>query len=201
MPNFWDQRYDTEDYVFGQAPNAFLASQVELVRRHRRALAVADGEGRNGVWLAEQGLDVVSVDASPVGLAKAQKLAARRQVTLATELVDLEHYAWPEGAFDLVVAIFIQFADPPLRQSIFAGIRRTLAPGGVLILEGYRPEQLAYGTGGPRQVDKLYTTELLEAAFSGFEILHLSAYDAAISEGGAHAGMSALVDLVARKPA
>lgn len=200
MTGFWDERYQTEEYVFGEQPNTFLASQAELVRRHKRALAVADGEGRNGVWLAEQGLAVVSVDASAVGLAKARRLAARRGVTIEPVLADLTTFHWPEHAFDLVVAIFIQFADPPLRNAIFDGIKRTLKPGGCLILEGYRPEQIAYGTGGPRQAENLYTRTMLEEAFADLEIVHLREHDSAISEGSGHAGMSALIDLVARKP-
>ena len=200
MTSFWDERYQTDEYVFGEQPNAFLASQVDLVRRHKRALAVADGEGRNGVWLAEQGLEVVSVDASAVGLAKARRLAARRGTKIETVLADLATFDWPEDAFDLVVAIFIQFADPPLRSAIFRGIKRTLRPGGTLILEGYRAEQLGYGTGGPGELDKLYTLEMLEQAFSDMEIVHLRAHDSAITEGKAHAGMSALLDLIARKP-
>jgi SAM-dependent methyltransferase len=199
MTDFWDERYGVDDYVFGEAPNAFLASRVDDVRRHRRALAVADGEGRNGVWLAEQGLEVTSLDASRVGLAKARKLAEKRGVDLTTVQTDLAEYAWPERAFDLVVGIFIQFADPPLRRAIFSGMERTLTPGGTLLLEGYRPEQIGFGTGGPRQVEKMYTRELLQEAFAGLEILYLREYDAEIAEGGAHNGLSALIDLVARK--
>lgn len=200
MAGFWDERYRTSEYVFGERPNAFLASQADLVRRHRRALAVADGEGRNGVWLAEQGLQVVSVDASPLGLAKARRLAARRGVAIETLEADLAAFDWPEASFDLVVAIFINFAGPPLRDAIFAGMQRALAPGGTLILEGYRPEQIAYGTGGPGNPEYLYTRQLLEDAFSGMHILQLVERDAEIREGSAHAGMSALIDLVARKP-
>ncbi|HEY0918063.1 class I SAM-dependent methyltransferase [Devosia sp.] len=200
MAGFWDERYRTSEYVFGERPNAFLASQADLVRRHRRALAVADGEGRNGVWLAEQGLQVVSVDASPLGLAKARRLAARRGVAIETLEADLAAFDWPEASFDLVVAIFINFAGPPLRDAIFAGMQRALAPGGTLILEGYRPEQIAYGTGGPGNPEYLYTRQLLEDAFSRMHILQLVERDAEIREGSAHAGMSALIDLVARKP-
>ncbi len=201
MSSFWDERYATQAYLFGEAPNAFLVSQQGIIRRCRKALAVADGEGRNGVWLAEQGLAVTTLDASAVGIGKAEALAARRGVMLDARLVDLAGYAWPEAAYDLVVAIFIQFADPLLRDEIFAGMQRALAPGGRLLIEGYRPEQLAFGTGGPRQIEKLYTRGMLEAAFAGLEIEHLSAYDADIVEGTGHVGMSALIDLVARKPA
>ena len=201
MSDFWDERYAGQAYVFGEAPNAFLVSQQGIVGRCRTALAVADGEGRNGVWLAEQGLAVTTLDASAVGIGKARALAARRGVALDARLVDLAGYAWPEAAYDLVVAIFIQFADPVLRDEIFAGMQRALVPGGRILLEGYRPEQLAFGTGGPRQLDKLYTREMLEAAFADLEIEQLRAYDAEIVEGTGHVGMSALIDLVARKPA
>ncbi|MHB1109765.1 MAG: class I SAM-dependent methyltransferase [Devosia sp.] len=200
MSAFWNERYNTDHYVFGETPNAFLATQVDIVRKYRTALAIADGEGRNGVWLAEQGLDVLALDSSSVGLEKSQRLAAKRGVRIETRLGDIAAYDWPENQFGLVVAIFIQFADPALRSAIFEGIRTTLRPGGTVILEGYRPEQIAYGTGGPRQVENLYTRRILEDAFSGFEILHLDEGDAEVREGTGHAGMSALIDLVARKP-
>ena len=198
--NLWDKRYAQADYVFGVEPNAFLASQSARLVPGARALAVADGEGRNGVWLAQQGLSVLSIDNSAVALAKARRLADERGVTLAFEQVDLETWSWPEEAFDLVVAIFIQFAPPGLRDLIFAGLRRALKPGGLLLLEGYRPEQIAYGTGGPRVVENLYTEPMLRSAFADLEILELRAYDAPIHEGAGHDGMSALIDLVARKP-
>jgi len=201
MTTDWDIRYDRPDYLFGEAPNAFLLRQAALVRRHKTALAVADGEGRNGVWLAQQGLSVQSIDASAVGLRKARALARLRGVDLDTELVDLDDYAWPAQRFDLVVAIFIQFAGPALRDRIFAGMVTALAPGGTLLLHGYRPEQLAYGTGGPRVLENLYTHELLGSTFAGLTIHTLESYDAEISEGSGHHGLSALIDLVASKPA
>lgn len=198
--SFWDERYQGEAYLFGEAPNAFLAAQAHRLRPGLSVLAVADGEGRNGVWLAEQGLDVLSVDSSPVAQAKAARLAQARGTTLRLEEVDLASWTWPEAQFDVVAAIFIQFAGPELRDEIFAGLKRTLKPGGLLLLEGYRPEQIDYGTGGPRAPENLYTEALLRAAFSDFEILELSAYDAVIEEGAGHSGQSALIDLVARRP-
>ncbi len=198
----WNTRYaGTEDYVFGDAPNAFLASQAERLKPGWTALAVADGEGRNGVWLAEQGLDVLSIDFSEPAQAKARRLAEARGVQISLQRTDLSAWPWPEAAFDVVVGIFIQFADPPLRERFFAGMKQAVKPGGLVLVEGYRPEQLAYGTGGPRIVENLYTEAMLRDAFGDFEILLLSAYDAPISEGAGHSGMSALVDLVARRPA
>jgi cyclopropane fatty-acyl-phospholipid synthase-like methyltransferase len=164
-----------------------------------KALAVADGEGRNGVWLARQGLDVLSIDVSEVAQAKAARLARERSVSLELRLADVVEWEWPPERFDVVVAIFIQFAGPADRDRIFAGIRRTLRKEGLLLLEGYRPEQLGYGTGGPPTIENLYTATMLRAAFAGFEILHLAEYDADVQEGAGHSGMSALIDLVARK--
>lgn len=196
----WNERFSSENYLFGTAPNAFLVRQRHLLRPGARALAIADGEGRNGVWLAEQGLDVLSIDFSPVALDKARRLAASRGVEFRTRQVSLEDWNWEAEQFDLVVAVFVQFASPALRTAIFEGIRRTLTPGGLLLLQGYRPEQLAYGTGGPPHAENMYTAEMLSAAFAGFEIVHIEEHDSVISEGTGHDGISALVDLVACKP-
>lgn len=199
--NHWDDRYSGDGYLFGETPNAFLAAQSHRLQKGWTALAVADGEGRNGVWLAEHGLAVRSVDGSAIGRAKALKLAASHGVDIDYTLADLSQWEWPEAEFDVVAAIFIQFASPPLRKEIFNGIKRTLKPGGLLLLEGYRPEQLKYGTGGPSASENLYTEVLLREAFSDFELLDLRSHDSAINEGVGHSGMSALIDLVARKPA
>lgn len=198
--SFWDERYSQPGYLFGEAPNAFLAAQQHRLAGYKTALAVADGEGRNGVFLAEQGLAVTSIDASSVGIAKAKALAGKRGVDLDARLVDIADYSWPEGAFDVVVGIFFQFAAPPLRDAIFAGMIRTLAPGGLILLEGYGPRQLDYKTGGPGIPENLYTADLLADRFSVLDILELRDYDAELSEGSRHKGVSALVDLVARKP-
>ena len=195
----WNQRFASEEYYFGKEPNRFLAAHASLLKPGQRALAIADGEGRNGVWLAERGLEVRSVDFSPLALRKARRLAAERGVSLALEQADLAGWSWPEQHFDVAVAVFIQFAGPDLRAAIFAGLKTCLRPGGLLLLHGYRPKQLEYGTGGPPCAENLYSEELLRAAFAEMEILELRSYDAPIYEGKGHAGMSALIDLVARK--
>ncbi|MBO9587118.1 cyclopropane-fatty-acyl-phospholipid synthase family protein [Devosia sp.] len=197
--SFWDDRYSRDEYVFGEAPNAFLAAQGHLLPKSGKALAIADGEGRNGVWLAEQGLDVVSIDASPVGLDKAKKLAAKRRVPLQTHLLDIADYDWPKDRFDVVAGIFFQFAGPELRDEIFAGMIETLKPGGLLILQGYGPRQLEYKTGGPGILENLYTEALLAEKFAALEILHLSDEDRELAEGLTHVGRSHVVDLVGRK--
>jgi cyclopropane fatty-acyl-phospholipid synthase-like methyltransferase len=198
----WDQRYAGagEDYLFGESPNRFLMSQASRLKAGQSALALADGEARNGVWLAEQGLAVLSVDCSSVAQVKAQRLALSRGVHIDLELADLSNWNFPESRFDIVAAIFIQFAGPSLRAALFEGIRHTLKPSGLLFLEGYRPKQLDYRTGGPPIAENLYTEAMLREAFSDLEILELNEYDAVIEEGTAHKGMSALIDLVARKP-
>jgi cyclopropane fatty-acyl-phospholipid synthase-like methyltransferase len=199
MANIWDERYSSEEYLFGTEPNAFLESQKHLLRPGMSCLAVADGEGRNGVWLAQHGLQVLSVEASPVALEKARRLAARRGVEVEFEQADLAHWHWGESRFDAVAAIFIQFAAPELREQMFAGIRQCLKPGGLLLLQGYTPRQLEYRTGGPSAAGNLYTEQLLRTAFGDMEWLHFAEHDDIINEGTGHSGMSALIDLVARK--
>jgi trans-aconitate methyltransferase len=130
---------------------------------------------------------------------KAALLATKRGVVLDFVLADLETWEWPEGEMDVVAGIFIQFMDPPGRDRMFARMVAALKPGGLLLLEGYRPEQLAYGTGGPRQVENLYTEALLREAFVAMDIVSLDSYDATLSEGPGHDGMSAVIDLVARR--
>jgi SAM-dependent methyltransferase len=195
----WEERFSVPEYVFGTEPNAFLKSQAGALPKSGKALAIADGEGRNGVWLAEHGLDVVSMDFSPTALAKAQALARERGVTLRTLQADIMNWDWPNAEFDVVVGIFFQFASPPERHRIFAGIRNALKPGGLLLLEGYGPKQLEYKTGGPSELENLYTEELLREEFAGFSELATKSYDSMMSEGIRHVGMAALVDLVARK--
>jgi SAM-dependent methyltransferase len=198
--DFWNGRFAAEGYLFGTEPNAFLAREAGRLARSSRVLMVADGEGRNGVHLATLGHHVLSVDFSPVAQAKARALAAQAGVALDFLEADLLAWEWPEAAFDAVVAIFIQFAGAAARPGLFAGLKRALKPGGLLLLEGYTPRQLAYGTGGPPVAENLYNKELLEAEFGAFERLLLAEYDAVIEEGSGHKGLSALIDLIARKP-
>ncbi len=195
----WNERFAAPGYLFGTAPNAFLSRHAHLLPKHGKALAIADGEGRNGVFLAERGLEVLSVDVSQTGQDKARKLAHERGVNLRFALADLRDWDWPEAVFDVVAAIFFQFAAPPERAKIFAGIKKTLKPGGLLLLEGYGLKQLDYKTGGPSDLARLYTPALLREAFGDFAEIDVREYDAVIEEGARHSGMSALVDLVGRK--
>lgn len=194
----WESRFRVPDYIFGKEPNAFLKAQAHRLPAAGTALSVADGEGRNGVWLAEQGLDVLSIDYSPAALAKARALAQQRGVRLRTELTDVFAWRWPKNAFDVIAAIFI-FAAPAERPAFFANLKGALKPGGLLLIQGYRPEQPNYRTGGPSDAARLYTRALLEQGFGDMADLDIREHDSAISEGSAHVGMSALIDLVARK--
>ena len=197
----WQTRFSaTEGYVFGEAPNHFLVAVADLLPASGRVLAVADGEGRNGVWLATRGLDVVSLDFSPAAQVKARRLAARQGVAPQFIEADVHAWAYPEAAFDAVVEIFTQFSNPEQRVQKWAGMRRAVKPGGVVIVQGYTPRQLAFGTGGPRIEANLYTEPMLRAAFGDWAIERLVEEDVEMSEGEGHAGLSAVIGLVARKP-
>ncbi len=196
----WEGRFDKAEYEFGKAPNDFLARCRPLLPKSGKALAIADGEGRNGVWLAQQGLAVTSTDFSPSAQRKARALAAERGVEATFIEADMHAWPYPENAFDVVVEIFTQVSTPAQRPLKWAGIRRTLKPGGLLILEGYTPRQLEYGTGGPKNVEHLYTRAMLEQAFGDFRDLTIEEEVREMREGAAHAGMSAVIHLTGRKP-
>ncbi len=196
----WNQRYAGEDYLFGREPNAYLRAQARLLPPGGRALCVADGEGRNSVWLARQGLQVEAFDIAEVAVAKARKLAADAGVAVAFQVAGCDDWPWAAEAYDAVVAVFVQFADPTMRERLFANMARALKPGGVLIVQGYTPKQLDYKTGGPSVLSHLYTTDLLRDAFNSLQTIELVDYEAELTEGMRHAGRSALIGFVARKP-
>ena len=138
----WEARYSAPDYIFGKAPNYFLAKCKPLLPTSGRVLAVADGEGRNSVWLAEQGLDVHAIDFSPTAQDKARALAREHGVNVIFELADVHNWAYPDAAYDVVCEIFTQFSAPAERALKWAGMRKALKPGGLLIIQGYTPKQL-----------------------------------------------------------
>jgi SAM-dependent methyltransferase len=197
----WEGRYSVPEYIFGTAPNYFLASCRSLLPKSGKALVIADGEGRNGVWLAEQGLDVLSIDFSPAAQRKAAALAKQRGARVAIVQADVHAWDYPDAEYDVVVEIFTQFSTPAERAVKWAGMRRALKPGGLLILQGYTPKQLDYGTGGPKQLDHLYTRAMLEQAFAGFRDVEIVEEEVEMHEGAAHGGMSAVINMTARKEA
>lgn len=197
----WDSRYNTEEYIFGTEPNRWLSQHASALPQQGRVLCVADGEGRNSVWLAGRGLNVDAFDVSAVGVDKARRLAAQKQVHVNYTLADCDGFGWPTQTYDAVVAIFVQFADPAMRLRLFRNMMASLKPGGVLLLQGYTPKQLEYRTGGPPEVSHLYTAELLRESFTPLHISEISEYEEVMQEGSRHHGRSALIGMVANKAA
>ena len=195
----WNKRFEHAGYLFGTQPNVYLQAQQHHFPASGRALCVADGEGRNSVWLARQGLQVDAFDISEVGVAKARKLAQEAGVQVNYAVADCEQWPWPLDHYDMVAAIFVQFADPAMRGRLFANMVGALKPGGLLVLQGYTPKQLEYKTGGPPILANLYTEQLLRDAFADLALVELRMYEDDLAEGEHHLGRSALVGLVARK--
>lgn len=194
----WDERYRTEQFVYGTAPNDFLVSQVEYLPKGQ-ILCLAEGEGRNAVFLAEQGYDVTAVDLSPAGLAKARQLAEQRGVSIETIAADLGDFEIAPGSWDGIVSIFAHM-PPPARRHVHRQVVSGLKPGGVFVLEAYRPEQLQYGTGGPPVAELMMTLDGLREELSGLEFDFAAETVREIQEGTLHHGEGAVVQLRARKP-
>ena len=194
----WDERYSGGDFQFGEAPNLFLLSQAHRLRRGMCALAVGDGEGRNGVWLAEQGLAATSVDWSGVGLTKAHALAQRRGVMLETVTADLTRWDWPAARFDVIAWIFVHL--PPEDRAIACeGALRALAPGGLLLMECFTPAQEGRRSGGPKDPALLWSRALVERHFAGLEVLELLEGTVRLDEGPRHQGPAEVVRAVLRR--
>lgn len=202
----WNTRYQNagDEYLFGTEPNRFLAHRAALLRNGRTAVSVADGEGRNSVWLAEQGLQVTAVEISAVAVEKARRLAAGRKLEIRFLQGDMLAPDWPpadmHNAYDWVIGVFIQFVGAAERTRQFAAMKQLARPGGRILLQGYTPRQLEYRTGGPGVLENLYTREILLDAFADWQIEELVDYEDDIAEGMGHKGRSALIGLVARKP-
>lgn len=196
----WDQRYAEEGFAYGERPNDFLIATAGYVTPGGRVLMLGDGEGRNGVYMAEQGHEVHSVDLSPVGMAKAAKLAASRGVTITTEVADLATFDLGDAAWDGIVSIFCHM-PPSIRQRVHHAIGKALVPGGVLLLEAYAKEQFGRGTGGPPDEAMLMSLTELENEFDGLEILHGESFDRKVIEGKYHTGRAAVTQIIARRPA
>ncbi len=195
----WEDRFQTEEYVFGTSPAQFLVDHRDLLQQGQRALSVADGEGRNSVFMAECGLQVTALEFAPSAIVKARKLAAERDVTVDFQHVDVTTHDWPD-TYDLVAGIFIQFLGPEAREGLFHDMKRSITPGGLIMLHGYTPEQIGRGTGGPPHAENMYTEAELGRAFAGWDIVENRAYTRDINEGRGHSGISALIDFIARKP-
>ncbi|MEE9429129.1 MAG: class I SAM-dependent methyltransferase [Paracoccaceae bacterium] len=197
----WEERYSkTDGYLFGTEPSAFLRENPGWLGSGLRGLCVADGEGRNSVYLAQMGVETVAFDISKSAVSRAEKLAAKQGVSVTFKVSDWDDWDWDGATYDLVAAIFIQFAGPSERGKQFANIKQAVKPGGVLLLHGYRPEQLELCTGGPPCAENMYTDEILRKYFGNWQIERLASYESDVQEGRGHSGKSALIDLIARKP-
>ena len=198
MGNRWDERFNVTEYVYGTVANDFLTQSISLLPKGGAALCLAEGEGRNAVFLAERGYGVTAVDSSAIGLAKAEKLAEERRVTLTTCVADLADYVLPPQAYNLIVAIFCHL-PPTVRRRVFSQIPASLRPGGMFLLEGYTPKQLEYGTGGPPDVNLLLQLHELREELAPLHILHGEELVREVREGRLHTGEGAVVQVIAVK--
>jgi SAM-dependent methyltransferase len=197
----WEERYKASaDYLFGTAPAAVLSDNPWLAIPGQSVLCVADGEGRNAVYLAGRGMQVTAFDVSATATARAQQLADQAGVAVQTHQAAWEDWDWTR-TYDVIVGIFIQYAQPDARARQFADMARSLRPDGRLILHGYRPEQVGRGTGGPPDVAQMYTEAMLKQAFDGWVIERCASYERDQQAGSGHVGRAALIDFIARKPA
>lgn len=194
----WDERYSADEYAYGKEPNAFLRQHAKLIPAGQ-VLCLADGEGRNSVYLAQQGYQAVAIDSSSTGLKKAHKLAAERNVEIETRHADLAEFDLGKDQWDGIVSIFCHLS-PEIRQALHRQVVQSLKPGAYLILEAYTPEQLDFKTGGPAVAEMTMTSQDLNEELRGLEFISLIELKREVHEGSFHDGMGAVVQLIARKP-
>lgn len=194
----WDERYSAESYAYGKQANDFVREQVARLPAGR-VLCLAEGEGRNAVFLAQQGYDVVAVDASSMGMKKARKLAAEMGVTIETRVADLADFEIEAHGWGAIVSIFCHL-PPPLRRSLHRQVVRGLRPGGVFLMEAYTPRQLLHKTGGPPVAELAMTLDELVQEIQGLDIVHGQELEREVHEGEYHNGLGAVVQLLAVKP-
>jgi 2-polyprenyl-3-methyl-5-hydroxy-6-metoxy-1,4-benzoquinol methylase len=196
----WDDRFNSEGFLFGTEVNTFLQEMApKYLKENAHILCIADGEGRNSTWLAQQNHRVDAFDFSDIAIEKAKKFASSKNVEVNYVVSDCESINWEAGDYDAIIAIFIQFTNPKERSRLFKDMLLALKPGGVLILQGYTPKQLEYKTGGPSQIENLYTERVIKSLLKNTKIEVLKIYEADLSEGKAHSGISALMGVVAIK--
>lgn len=197
--NPWHTRFQNEEYVYGTEPNVFLAEIQKKLEVSGDALAIAEGEGRNAVFLAEQGMSVTAWDYAESGLAKTEKLAQNRGVSVTTKLVDLNDAKWIENQWDELVCIFGQFPNE-LREKMLEGVKKTVKPGGYFVTEVYSIHQIPYKSGGPQNQEFLYAPEEFLKTFGDWRIVHLFMGEVIRTEGKFHNGLAHVIQFVAQKP-
>jgi 2-polyprenyl-3-methyl-5-hydroxy-6-metoxy-1,4-benzoquinol methylase len=196
--HFWNERYKAEEYAYGIKPNEFLEKNSSLIQAKSNILCLAEGEGRNAVFLAKQGHNVTAIDFSIEGLNKAQNLAKKENVQITTIQQDLANYQFEENKWDCIVSVFAHF-NPILRKQIHEQLFKSLNPKGILILESYTPLQLEFNTGGPKDIEMLYDEKMLKNDFIAFTDLKINLETREISEGLFHNGKSATIQVIAKK--
>ena len=194
----WDQRYSSDGYAYGTKPNDFLMEMSDRLPAGK-VLCLAEGEGRNAVWLAEQGYQVTAVDASEVGLKKARQLAEMRGVHIITVHADLADFEIEPEYWDVIVSIFCHL-PPELRRKVHHECVQGLRPDGLMLVEAYTPAQLEYKTGGPPSSVMMMDKTSISAELVGLEFIHLLECEREIHEGDFHNGMGAVIQVLARKP-
>ena len=194
---FWNERYAQPGYMYGTEPNDFLKSVAQ--RQKGPVVCSGDGVGRNGVFLAQQGLAVTSIDLSPVGLEKAQALAQQRGVSVTTQVADLETYDLGTAKWGAIVAIFCHL-PPWVRTKVHANLASALLPSGHFVLEAYTPRQLAFDTGGPKNAELLYEPAALRTELTGLTVERCEELEREVLEGQWHRGRAAVVQVLATKP-
>lgn len=195
---FWNERYARGDYLYGTEPNSFLAEQYRSLCGP--VLSLSEGEGRNAVFLAAQGLEVVGVDISPVALEKARKLAESRGVEITTLVCDLETFEPQENHFGSVISISAHLPSK-IRSRLYPWVERALRPGGTILLEAYSENQLSRDTGGPKDRDMLMTVEKVSREFPNCEPVLLREIEREVAEGEGHKGVASVVQFIARRRA
>jgi SAM-dependent methyltransferase len=193
----WDERYSTEDYAYGTEPNKFLEANFFQIPQGN-VLSLAEGEGRNAVFLAKKGYAVTAVDGSSVGLNKARKLAEENGVTIETVHTDLADYDIGESKWDGIISIFNPLPSS-LRKQLYRQVAAALKPGGVFLLEAYTPEQIRHSTGGGSSVDTMQTERSLRAELPSLRFTHLVELEREVLEGAYHTGVGAVVQAIASR--
>ena len=194
----WDERYSEQGFAYGTEPNAFLVSVIDQIPRGK-VLCLCEGEGRNAIYLAKQGCQVTAIDASAVGMEKAQQLAQQQGINIETIISDLAHFTIEVNHWDAIVSIFCH-VPPALRAIVHRQCVAGLKPGGLLVLEAYTPRQLEYKTGGPAHAEMTMNLQALQTELAGLTFTHAIEIDRDVIEGKYHTGKGAVVQVVAQKP-
>lgn len=196
----WNARFEGKTFHYGRSPAAFVRDHMVGLGQGARVLTIAEGEGRNAVWLARQGYHVTAIEPTEAGRAKALDLAARHDVKLDWRSETLDGFDWPDCSFDAALGCFFQFASPDFRSRILAGLGRSVRSGGQVFLHGFSTRQMANSSGGPKIEEQLWTVPVILAAYPGWQVIRAQDYDAILDEGPGHSGPAALIDVVVRKP-